>query len=141
MKERDTVTTNVLRMALSAVGNEEVSGKQARDLTDEDVQRVLNKEAKKRDESADAFADAGRTEQADSEKREAEILRQYLPRPMSEEELTEIVHTTVGEVAADLGEQPGMKQMGQVMKAVNAKVAGQAEGSRVAALVKGELGG
>ncbi|MHA6798019.1 GatB/YqeY domain-containing protein [Bounagaea algeriensis] len=141
MKQRDTATTGVLRMALSAVGNEEVSGKQARELSDEEVQRVLSKEAKKRDESATAFDEAGRAEQAASERAEAEVLRRYLPRAMSEEELEQLVQQTVDEVAAELGEAPGMKQMGQVMKAVNAKVAGRAEGAQVAALVKSRLGG
>ncbi len=141
MKQRDTATTGVLRMALSAVSNEEVSGKQARELSDEDVQRVLSKEAKKRDESATAFDEAGRAEQAASERAEAEVLRRYLPQAMSEEELEQLVQQTVDEVAAELGEAPGMKQMGQVMKAVNAKVAGRAEGAQVASLVKSRLGG
>ncbi|GAB2741205.1 GatB/YqeY domain-containing protein [Salinifilum aidingensis] len=141
MKQRDTATTGVLRMALSAVNNEEVSGKQSRELSDEEVQRVLSKEAKKRDESATAFDEAGRAEQAASERAEAEVLRRYLPQPLSEEELQQLVRQAVDEVAAELGEEPGMKQMGQVMKAVNAKVAGRAEGSQVAALVKGRLGG
>ncbi|GAA4863200.1 MULTISPECIES: GatB/YqeY domain-containing protein [Saccharopolyspora] len=139
MKQRDTVVTGVLRMALAAVGTEEVAGKEARELTDEEIQRVLSKEAKKRDESAEAFAAAGRTEQAEAERGEAEILRRYLPAQLDDAELATLVRDTVGEVTAELGERPGMKQMGQVMKAVNAKVAGRAEGGRVAAAVKAEL--
>lgn len=141
MKERDTGVTSALRMALSAVGAEEVSGKQARELTDEEVQRVLSKEAKKRDESAEAFAEAGRTESAESERAEAVVLRRYLPAQLGEDELVQLVQQGVAEVGEELGERPGMKQMGQVMKAVNAKVAGRAEGGRVATLVKAELAG
>lgn len=141
IKQRDTTTTRVLRMALSAVGTEEVSGKQARELTDEEVQRVLSKEAKKRDESATAFEQADRAEQAQTERTEGEILRGYLPAQLGEDELAGLVSDAVSEVEADLGERPGPKQMGQVMKAANAKVAGRAEGGRVAAAVKAQLAG
>ncbi len=141
IKERDTTVTGVLRMALSAVGTEEVSGKQARELTDEEVQRVLTKEAKKRDESAAAFDSAGRAAQADAERKEGEILRGYLPAQLGDDELVQVARDAVAEVAAELGEQPGPKQMGQVMKAANAKTAGRAEGGRVAAAVKAELAG
>ncbi|MDA3624878.1 GatB/YqeY domain-containing protein [Saccharopolyspora oryzae] len=139
MKQRDTVVTGVLRMVLAAVGKEEVAGKQARELTDEEVQRVLSKEAKKREEAAEAFGGAGRAEQAEAELGEAEIIRRYLPKPLGDDELAQLVKDAVGEVEAELGERPGMKQMGQVMKAANAKVAGRAEGGKVAALVKTEL--
>lgn len=141
MKERDTVVTGVLRMALAAIGKEEVAGKQARELTDDEVQRVLSKEAKKRDEAAEAFRGAGREEQAQAEEAEAEVLRRYLPKPLGDDELAQLVKEAVGEVEAELGERPGMKQMGQVMKTANAKVAGRAEGGKVAALVKAELAG
>ncbi|MER7076514.1 hypothetical protein SAMN02982929_04171 [Saccharopolyspora kobensis] len=141
MKERDTVVTGVLRMTLAAVGKEEVAGKQARELSDEEVLRVVSKEAKKRDEAAEAFRGAGRAEQADAEEREAEILRRYLPKPLGDDELAQLVTDAIGEVEAELGERPGMKQMGQVMKAANAKAAGRAEGGKVAALVKAKLAG
>jgi uncharacterized protein len=141
MKERDTVVTGVLRMALAAVGTEEVSGKQARELSDDEVRRVLSKEVKKRDESAEAFSSAGRQEQADAERAEGDVLRRYLPAQLGDEELAQLVRDAVAEVGAELGERPGMKQMGQVMKAANAKVAGRAEGGRVAAVVKAELAG
>ncbi|GAA4611701.1 GatB/YqeY domain-containing protein [Saccharopolyspora hordei] len=141
MKDRDTVVTGVLRMALAAIGKEEVAGKQARELTDDEVQRVLSKEAKKRDEAAEAFRGAGREEQAQAEEAEAEVLRRYLPKPLGDDELAQLVKEAVGEVEAELGERPGMKQMGQVMKTANAKVAGRAEGGKVAALVKAELAG
>ena len=141
IKERDTAVTSVLRMALSAVGTEEVSGKQARELTDEEVQRVLSKEAKKRDESAAAFESAGRPEQAAAERAEGEVLRRYLPAQLDDGELLRIVRESVSEVADENGQRPGQKQMGKVMKVVNAKVAGRAEGGRVAAVVKSELAG
>lgn len=141
IKERDTTTTRVLRMALSAIGTEEVSGKQARELSDEEVQRVLSKEAKKRDESATAFEQADRADQAAAERTEGEILRGYLPAQLGDDELDGIVADAVSEVGTEIGESPGPKQMGQVMKAANAKVAGRAEGGRVAAAVKSRLAG
>jgi uncharacterized protein YqeY len=141
IKRRDSVSTGALRMALAAVGTEEVSGKQARELTDDEVRRVLAKEAKKRDESADAFTSAGRDDRADAERAEAAVLRGYLPAQLGDEELVELVRTVVSEVGTELGQRPGMKQMGQVMKGVNAKVAGRAEGARIASVVKAELAG
>ncbi|SDP95134.1 hypothetical protein SAMN04487905_11711 [Actinopolyspora xinjiangensis] len=139
IKQRETTRTGVLRMALSAIGSEEVSGKQARELSDEEVRAVLSKEVKKRDESASAFDSAGRAEQAAAERAEGDILREYLPAQLDDEELTRLAKEAVGEVAAELGETPGPKHMGQVMKIANAKVADQAEGGRVAAAVKAEL--
>ena len=141
MKERDQAVTGALRMALSAIGTEEVSGKEARELTDEEVRKVLGKEAKKREESAEAFEKAGRAEQAASERTEAEVLRGYLPAQLGDDELAGIVREVIDSVAEELGQRPGMKQMGQVMKAANERVSGQAEGSRVAAVVKAELSG
>jgi uncharacterized protein len=141
MKERDTATTGVLRMALAAVGKEEVAGKQARELSDEEVLKVLNKEVKKRDESAEAFRGAGRADQAAAEEGEAEVLRRYLPQPLTEDELSQLVTEAIAEVEAELGDKPGMKQMGQVMKLANAKAAGRAEGGQVAGLVKAKLQG
>lgn len=141
MKERDSDTTGVLRMALAAVGKEEVAGKQARELSDEEVLKVLSKEVKKRDESAAAFRDAGREERAAAEESEAEVLRRYLPQPLSEDELSQLVDEAIAEVEAELGEKPGMKQMGQVMKAANAKAGGRAEGGQVAGQVKAKLQG
>lgn len=141
MKERDSAVTGALRMALSAIGTEEVAGKEARELSDEEVQRVLTKEAKKREESAEAFDGAERPERAQAERAEAEVLRGYLPAQLEDEELAELVRGTITEVEQELGERPGMKQMGQVMKAANAKVAGRAEGGRVAEVVKAQLNG
>lgn len=139
MKARETTVVGTLRMALAAVTNEEVAGKVARELSDDEVLKVLTREVKKRNEAAEAFAGAGRKEQADAELAEAEVLKSYLPAQLSDEELADIVAQAVADVAAQSGEQPGQKQMGQVMKAANAKVAGRAEGGRVAAAVKAKL--
>jgi uncharacterized protein YqeY len=135
MKGRDEITTSTLRMALAAVRNAEVSGSEARDLSDDEVTAVLTKEAKKRREAATAFAGAGRAEQAAKENAEGEILDRYLPRQLSDEQITELV---AGALAA--GGFTGKAQMGPAMKAAQAAVAGRAEGGRVAAEVRKQLG-
>ncbi|MEV0660077.1 GatB/YqeY domain-containing protein [Actinomadura luteofluorescens] len=134
MKARDELRTRTLRMALTAVKNEEVAGKQSRTLSDDDVVKVLTREAKKRREAATAFGDAGREEQAKAERDEGEVLEGYLPAQLSDEELTALVADAVAETGAS-----GPRAMGQVMKSVNPKVAGRAEGGRVAAEVKRQL--
>ena len=139
MKGRQTTVVATLRMALAAVTTEEVAGKVARELSNEEVLKVLSREVKKRNEAAEAFAGAGRAEQADAELAEAEVLKAYLPAQLSDDELADLVTQAIAEVAGQSGEQPGQKQMGQVMKAANAKVAGRAEGGRVAAVVKAKL--
>jgi len=121
-------------MALTAVGNEEVAGKQARVLSDAEVVQVLTREAKKRREAAEAFENGGRPEQAAREKAEGEVLARYLPAQLSEEELTTLVAEAIAETGAE-----GPKGMGVVMKALNPRVAGRAEGGRVAAAVKSAL--
>lgn len=141
MKARDTVTTGVLRMALAAVGTEEVAGSAARELSDDEVLRVLTREVRKRKEAAEAFQGAGRPEQAASELAEADVLANYLPAQLDDAELAQIVDRAVASVTEQLGEAPGPRQMGQVMKAANAEVAGRAEGARVAAQVKARLRG
>ncbi|GAA2619418.1 GatB/YqeY domain-containing protein [Actinomadura fulvescens] len=134
MKARDEVRTRTLRMALTAVKNEEVAGKQSRELSDDDVVKVLTREAKKRREAATAFADAGRDTQAQAERDEGAVLEDYLPAQLSDEELTALVTAAIAETGAE-----GPRAMGQVMKVVNPKVAGRAEGGRVAAEVKRQL--
>ncbi|WP_137813819.1 GatB/YqeY domain-containing protein [Gandjariella thermophila] len=141
IKTRDTTSVDTLRMALAAVTNEEVSGAQARALSDDEVVRVLAREAKRRREAAEAFAAAGREDLAAKERAEGEVLQRYLPAQLSDEELGELVGQAIEEVTARLGERPGPKQMGQVMKAAQAKVAGRAEGGRVAGLVRARLHG
>jgi uncharacterized protein YqeY len=139
MKARDTLTTGVLRMALAAVGTEEVAGSAARELSDDEVLRVLTREVRKRREAAEAFGGAGRAAQAAGELAEADVLTNYLPRQLDDADLAAIVDRAVASVTAELGEVPGPRQMGQVMKIANAAIAGRAEGARVAALVKSKL--
>ena len=134
MKARDEVRSSTLRMVLTAITNAEVSGKQARELTDDDVLKVLAKEAKKRKEAATAFTDAGRPELAAKEDAELAVLETYLPAQLSDAELESIVAKAVEATGAT-----GMQQMGQVMKAAQAVVAGRADGGRVAAVVKATL--
>jgi uncharacterized protein YqeY len=134
MKSRDELRTRTLRMALSAVTTEEVAGKAARQLSDDEVVKVLTREAKKRREAAEAFAQAGRTEQAQAERDEGTVLDDYLPAQLSDEEIKEIVTAAITESGAE-----GPRAMGQVMKIVNPKVAGRAEGGRVAAEVRHQL--
>jgi uncharacterized protein len=139
IKSRETTRMAALRMALTSITTEEVAGDEARELSDAEVERVLTREVKKRREAAEAFAGAGRAEQAQAERDEAAILTDYLPKQLDDDELTKLVTEAVAEVTAQLGETPGPRQMGQVMKAANAKVAGRAEGGRVAAAVKSRL--
>ena len=141
MKARDELVKSVLRMTLTAIGNVEVSGTEARELSDDEVLKVIAKEAKKRTESAEAFAAAGRDQLAAQERAEGEILDRYLPTQLSDDELAAIARTAVEETAAELGEQPGPRQMGQVMKRANTAAAGRADGGRVAAAVKALLAG
>jgi uncharacterized protein YqeY len=135
MKARDELRTATLRMVLSAVSAEEVSGKEARRLGDDEVQAVLRREAKKRKEAAEAFAGAGRTEQAERERAEGEVLADYLPAQLEDADLVAIVADAITRTGA-----AGMKDMGKVMGAANGVVAGRADGSRVAAEVRRQLG-
>ena len=128
MRERDQVRSATLRMALTAIQTASVAGTAAHELSDDEVLKVLAKEAKKRKESASAYADAGRPELADRENAELAILEAYLPAQLDDAELDAIASAAADEVGAT-----GMKQMGQVMKAAQAKVAGRADGGRVAA--------
>jgi uncharacterized protein YqeY len=131
MKSRDEVRTRTLRMALTSVTNEEVAGKAARELTDDEVIRVIAREAKRRREAAAAFDAAGRPEQAAAERAEAGVLGGYLPAQLSDSELAAIVARVIAETGAS-----GPAAMGQVMKAVTPLVAGRAAGGRVAAEVR-----
>ena len=135
MKSRDELRTATLRMALAAVSAEEVAGKEARELSDDEVQAVLRREAKKRREAADAFAEAGRTQQADRERAEGVVLAGYLPAQMEDADLAALVADVITQTGAS-----GMKDMGKVMGAANKAVAGRADGSRVATEVRRQLG-
>ncbi|MGB3440832.1 MAG: GatB/YqeY domain-containing protein [Actinophytocola sp.] len=139
IKSRETTRMAALRMALTSITTEEVAGDEARELSDAEVETVLTREVKKRREAAEAFAGAGRVEQAQAERDEAAVLIDYLPKQLSDDELSALVADAVAEVTEQLGEAPGQRQMGQVMKAANTKVAGRAEGGRVATAVKARL--
>ena len=135
IRARDEVSSATLRMALTAVKNEAVSGSEARELTDADVVVVLGREAKKRRESATAYDDAKRPELADRERAELVVLEAYLPAQLDDDELAALVAAAVAETGA---ETP--KQMGQVMKVLTPRVAGRADGGRVAGAVRAALG-
>ncbi len=139
MKSQDKLRTATLRMLLAAIQTEEVSGKGARELSDADVMKVLSKEAKKRAEAAEIYTQNGRGELAANEHAEARVIDEYLPAPLSEAEVADVVDTAIAQVADEIGERPGMKQMGQVMKAATAIAAGKADGSRLSAAVKARL--
>ena len=134
MKARDELRSATIRMALTAITTAEVAGKQARVLTDDEVLTVLGREAKKRREAAEAFAGAGRAEQAAREEAEGEVIAEYLPAPLSDEELQALVTAAVAETGAE-----GPRAMGSVMKVLTPRVAGRADGARVSAAVKAAL--
>ncbi|MCD2187416.1 GatB/YqeY domain-containing protein [Actinomycetospora soli] len=136
MKARDEVRVSTLRMALTAVTNAETAGTEHHDLSDDEVLGVLTKETKKRRESAEAFDGAGRTELAERERAEEKVLAEYLPRPLTDEELGSIVAAAIAETGAE-----GPKQMGQVMKVVQPRVGSRADGKRVSTEVKRQLSG
>jgi len=136
MKARDEVRTRTLRMALTSITREEVAGQSARELTDDEVISVLTREAKRRREAAEAFAAAGRDEQAAAERAEGVVLDGYLPAQLSDEELAAMVVTVIDETGAS-----GMAAMGQVMRVLTPRVAGRADGARVAAEVRRRLSG
>jgi uncharacterized protein YqeY len=134
MKDRNEVRTRTLRMVLTEISKEEVSGSAARELDDGEIQRLLAREAKRRREAAEAFSDAGRADQATAELAEGEVLAEYLPTQLDDAELASLVATAIAESGAS-----GQGAMGQVMRAVTPKVAGRAEGARVAAEVRRQL--
>ena len=136
MKARDQTRTRTLRMALTSISNEEVSGTAAHDLTDDEVVKILGREAKRRREAAAAFAEAGREDQAAAERAEEDVLAGYLPAQLGDEELTAMVTAAIAETGAS-----GPAGMGQVMKVLTPRVAGRADGSRVAAMVRARLSG
>jgi uncharacterized protein YqeY len=136
MKARDELTVATLRMALTAVTTEEVAGKQARELSDDEVLRVLTREAKKRREAAEAFDAAGRSELAGRERAEGTVLDSYLPVQLEDAAIAGLVRDAVAESGAT-----GPQQMGAVMKLVQPRVAGRADGKRVSDEVRRQLAG
>jgi len=138
IRSRNEVQSATLRLALSAVATEEVAGAQSRQLTDDEVLALLNREAKKRREAIAAFTDAGRSDRAAAEQAELDVLTGYLPAPLTPTELAAIIDTAVAEVAAS--GVAGGKAMGAVMKRITPQVTGRADGAAVAALVRERLG-
>jgi len=139
MKSQDKLRTATLRLMLAAIRNEEVAGKESRELSDAEVLKVLAKESKKRGESAEIYTQNGRGELAATEHDEARIIDEYLPTPLTEAELADVADTAIAQIAEDIGERPSMRQMGQVMKAATAIAAGKADGARISAAVKARL--
>ena len=134
IRARDQVRMRTLRLALTSITNEEVAGPSARELSDDEVVRVLTREAKKRREAAEAFSAAGRTDQAAAEVAEGEVLAGYLPAQLTDDELAALVDAAIAETGAS-----SVSGLGQVMKTVTPRVAGRADGARVAAEVRHRL--
>ena len=136
IRSRDELTSGTIRMVLSAITNEEVSGKTARVLTDAEIITVLSREAKKRREAADAFRDAGRADKSELETNEGEVIARYLPAQLSEDELKKLIADAITETGA-----AGPSGMGLVMKKIQPQIAGKADGGLVSSLVKAALNG
>jgi uncharacterized protein YqeY len=136
IRSRDELKSGTIRMVLTAITNEEVSGKSARTLSDPEIITVLSREAKKRREAAEAFASGGRPDRAEREKLEGEFIITYLPTQLSEEEIKRLIQEAITESGAT-----GPAGMGLVMKIVSPKIAGKADGGTVSTLVKAALTG
>ena len=136
MRDRNELRSGTIRMALTAIKNEEVSGKEARELSDAEVITVLSREAKRRREAAEAFEQAGAKERADIEMAEGEIISTYLPAQLSASEIKDLISEAIAKTGAS-----GQQQMGLVMKSIQPKIAGRADGGLVSSLVKAALSG
>ena len=136
MRNRDEIRSSTLRMILTSIKNEEVSGKEARELNDAELITVLSREAKKRREAAEAFDQAGAKDRADTERAEGSIIAEYLPKQLSEDEIRELISSAIRETGAS-----SPSQMGLVMKSLQPKTAGKADGALVSSLVKAALAG
>ena len=136
IRARDQLTSGTIRMVLSAITNEEVSGKEARALSEAEIITVLTREAKKRREAAEAFLAAGRVDKAELERAEGEIIAQYLPAQMSEEEVKNLIAQAIAQSGA-----AGPADMGKVMGILKPQVAGKADGAIVSGLVRAALHG
>jgi uncharacterized protein len=137
IKARDELRSSTLRMVLTAITNAEVAGKVARELDDEDILGVLSSEAKRRREAAVAFEEGGRAEMAAKEAAEGEVIAEYLPAPLSEAEIVDLVTAAIAQTGAA---EEGMRAMGKVMGVVTPQVKGRADGGVVAAEVRRQLG-
>jgi uncharacterized protein YqeY len=136
MRSRDELRSSTIRMVLTAIKNEEVSGKEARELSDSEIITVLSREAKKRREAAEAFEQAGAKDRAETEKAEGGVIAEYLPKQLSEAEIKTLISAALQETGANTP-----AQMGLVMKALQPKIAGKADGGMVSSLVKAALSG
>jgi len=136
MRARDELRSGTIRMVLTAIKNEEVSGKEARELSDSEIITVLSREAKKRREAAEAYEQAGAKDRASNEKAEGLIIAEYLPAQLSEAEIKDLIAAAIAETGA-----AGPQQMGLVMKSIQPRIAGRADGGLVSSLVKAALSG
>ena len=134
IRSRNEIVSGTIRMVLTAITNEEVSGKEARQLSEDEVIAVLSREAKKRREAAEAFAEAGRTDKATLEKAEGEVIAKYLPAQLTEADIAAMIAEAIAATGAT-----GPADMGKVMGAIKGKIAGKADGSVVSSLVKAAL--
>ena len=136
MRNRDEVRSSTIRMILTSIKNEEVSGKEVRELNESELITVLSREAKKRREAAEAFDQAGAIDRAETERAEGAIIAEYLPKQLTKDEVKELIESAIKETGAN---DPA--QMGLVMKNLQPKIAGKADGALVSSLVKAALAG
>ncbi len=136
MRNRDEVRSSTIRMILTSIKNEEVSGKEVRELNESELITVLSREAKKRREAAEAFDQAGAKDRAETERAEGAIIAEYLPKQLTEDEVKELIEAAIKETGAN-----SPAQMGLVMKNLQPKIAGKADGALVSSLVKAALAG
>jgi uncharacterized protein YqeY len=134
IRSKDGVKSGTIRMLLAAITNEEVAGKSAKVLSDAEVITVLSREAKKRREAVEAYANAKRDDLANKEKEEAAVIALYLPEQLSEADIKKLITDAIAETNA-----VGPAGMGLVMKVLQPKIAGKADGGLVSSLVKAAL--
>jgi uncharacterized protein YqeY len=137
MRDKDEVTLRTVRMMLTAITNAEVAGATAKELTDDEIIAVASTEAKKRREAAASYSDGGAADRAQAELEELDVILRYLPSQLSNDDLQAMVNEAVAAVAAE--GKTGPSAMGLVMKTLQPKVRGRADGGVVAAMVKAAL--
>ena len=135
IRSKDELRSSTIRMVLTAITNEEVAGKEARTLSDAEIITVLTREAKKRREAAEAFTQGGAVDRADREKEEGKVIAEYLPAQLTSEELAKLIQEAITETG-----ESGPSGMGAVMKHLQPKIAGRADGATVSTAVKSALG-
>jgi uncharacterized protein YqeY len=139
MKARDKLTTATIRMLIAAIQEEEVKGSQVHELSDDEVLKVLARESRKRGEAAEVYVTNGRGDLAANERAEAQVIDDYLPVQLNDDEVAHVADTAIAQVTEEIGERPGLKQMGKVMAAASAIAEGKADGARLSAAVKQRL--